>query len=665
MNLKTININTFRSIVNQTIEVNENCMAFIGLNESGKTNILNAIKYLNPKNKLSSNDSSKINDKDPSIEYHFEISKLQQEKLSQSINKIILNGNTAFGTEDIITNLNVKSVCYHNFYKAKDSSGKIEGEDELVVDYEIKINKNYKSLDKALYEKDSKFTFVLQLEDKDYDLEVNDLIQESLILETEKHYFKPALIDDVKNKISSEIRNYIQNILPSVHYWTYSPKYLIPSEITYQDFIEGGNPYAVNAPLYNMLLLPPDLGIYNTNDVLSKIELWKSDSSLRRKDSTILTNEVNKHIKSIWKDYDQDIKIVLEETSITIHVNDPKSSSLNYYDMNVRSQGFKTFISFILTISAEVETGVIENSVIILDEPETHLHPSGVKYMREELLKLSEQNQNFVFYATHSIFMIDRANLRRHIIVKKESELTKLIPVKRNNIIQEEVIYEALGTSVDEFSIANKNIVFEGELDLELFSYFIENCIYKKNNEILDYELHDGGGTKNIIKFFTNKTLPQKSNWTFILDNDSPGRTLSQNLEKGTLKEYFKTFRFKHYSKTIDFELEDILESKMVERAFNASINKEMAYKLNMGQEIPFSKKSNEFYGRNRITPNDQKIIEEQFKTNLHKETKKILDVISKEPNIPKKFELFIKSFPKYYDFIKSLDELKIIVPEK
>jgi predicted ATP-dependent endonuclease of OLD family len=41
------------------------------------------------------------------------------------------------------------------------------------------------------------------------------------------------------------------------------------------------------------------------------------------------------------------------------------------------------------------------NKVILLDEPETHLHPSGQKYLRNELLKISENN--LVIYATHSI----------------------------------------------------------------------------------------------------------------------------------------------------------------------------------------------------------------------------------------------------------------------
>jgi predicted ATP-dependent endonuclease of OLD family len=71
------------------------------------------------------------------------------------------------------------------------------------------------------------------------------------------------------------------------------------------------------------------------------------------------------------------------------------------FEVDKRSDGFKQFVSIILNLSIENETGVLNNKVILLDEPETHLHPSGQKYLRNELLKISENN--LVIYATHSI----------------------------------------------------------------------------------------------------------------------------------------------------------------------------------------------------------------------------------------------------------------------
>ena len=95
--------------------------------------------------------------------------------------------------------------------------------------------------------------------------------------------------------------------------------------------------------------------------------------------------------------------------------------------------------------------------------------------MRNELISLAEQG-NYVFFATHSIFMIDRENLQRHVIVEKVDEHSILKGVDRDNITQESVIYEALGTRLDEFSIRMQNIMFEGSLDRKLFSHFTNRC---------------------------------------------------------------------------------------------------------------------------------------------------------------------------------------------
>lgn len=319
----------------------------------------------------------------------------------------------------------------------------------------------------------------------------------------------------------------------------------------------------------------------------------------------------------------------------------------------MRSQGFKTFISFIVTISAEVETGNLENYVLILDEPETHLHPSGVKYMRDELLKLSSNN-NHVFFATHSIFMIDRSNLRRHIITSKEDERTLLTVVNRNNILQEDVIYQALGTSIDEFSISNYNFLFEGELDVKLFSFFLEHCISKKDNKIKDFELLDGGGTTKILKYFTDKSLPKHSKWYFILDKDAAGRELPGKIEKVTIEEVYRNCHFAFYAEENDYELEDILPRDIVKAAFDSAIEGvNCEYMIDFSQDKVISKLTEEFYGKNKISKNDKQEMEKKFKTQLDSLTDDALQAVKKEANIPAKLQKFKEILPKYFDFLR------------
>jgi predicted ATP-dependent endonuclease of OLD family len=110
--------------------------------------------------------------------------------------------------------------------------------------------------------------------------------------------------------------------------------------------------------------------------------------------------------------------------------------------MEERSQGAKTFLSFLFTIGAEAKHGIIKNSILILDEPESHLHPSGVRYLLKELKRIADKD-NQVIYATHSIFMIDRSNYDGHYIISKKNEISKIEPSckdRKGFFMQEEVL---------------------------------------------------------------------------------------------------------------------------------------------------------------------------------------------------------------------------------
>jgi hypothetical protein len=78
------------------------------------------------------------------------------------------------------------------------------------------------------------------------------------------------------------------------------------------------------------MLLSQRLGINDSDDLIAKISEWESDASLRRRDANILTDDLNIYIKKIWPDFDQRIHVELEETKITVHINDPKSEVGNF-----------------------------------------------------------------------------------------------------------------------------------------------------------------------------------------------------------------------------------------------------------------------------------------------------------------------------------------------
>ncbi len=647
MKLTKIKISDFRSILNQEINFGENCIGLIGLNESGKSNVLNAIRILDNNYQLSFKDKSKISRKFPKIECEFLLEETDNENLKSLQEK--------YGTDMTYSPGFQLSVSHPSSIiqtiQVIDSSGVISRDISFNFPVEISTSSPVSRLINAsgIPAEDSTSGEGIAI-----DFSKVNLIEKKLIREEFSANFENYEVASIKRDIEDMFQTYFKALIPQVIFWAFDDKYLLPSEILYEIFVNNGEPYNNSAPLFNIFLLSHSLRIKNAEDLSAKISQWKSDSSERRRDGAIITESINNYIKRIWSDYDQELKIELEETKITIHINDPKSIEKNFYAMEARSQGFKTFISFILTIAAEAENGIINNFILLLDEPETHLHPSGVRYMKEELLKLSTA-QNYIIFTTHSIFMIDRDNLRRHIIVSKENEITKLTAVKRNNFIQEAVIYEALGTQLDEFSIGNKNIVVEGELDLLLLTFYIDLFTeVELTKNIKDSKIWDGGGTSKIQTFFSSKILPHASNWLVILDNDSAG----QNVSKWLKANFGKTSNIKmvsqHYSDQPNYELEEILPKDILKKSFDQTVlNLSIAVVHPadiLNDKRVFSSITNDFKARNGLTAEEKSIFEEKFKEELYKNINEVLNSIKGSPGEVDKKSAFKAAFPFYHE---------------
>lgn len=175
------------------------------------------------------------------------------------------------------------------------------------------------------------------------------------------------------------------------------------------------------------------------------------------------------HIRRVWKDY-KSVRITLAPNGATVSpvvVDDQVP-----LDMANRSDGFKRFVSFLLQVSAKVRTEEIKNTLILVDEPEIALHPSGARSLMRELIEIGSSNT--VVYSTHSIFMVDKAEIGRHLVVEKKSEVTATWRAEKSRIQDEEVLYSAMGYSIFE-SLKQSNVIFEGWRDKELFRVVAES----------------------------------------------------------------------------------------------------------------------------------------------------------------------------------------------
>jgi ABC-type uncharacterized transport system ATPase component len=383
---------------------------------------------------------------------------------------------------------------------------------------------------------------------------------------SEKEYFI--------NFILAKLNDTLLSLLPSVVFWEYDEKYLQESVVNLPELMQKNDLIDVPRPLLNIFRI--GFGVRSLDDIKTKIREAQADGNERNRISDQLTDSVNGFLQSIWADYKQKIKITIEENELRVAIFDPVRKHASYYSLIERSQGCRTFISFLLTIGAEANKRVLKNTILLLDEPETHLHPSGVKFMLNELIKISEAENNIVFFATHSMFMIDRNSFGRHIIVEKNDEISKLIYAYNDrigNFMQEEVLYSALNIEFDEFDSAGiVNFVFEGYGDTILFKK-----IYSLNQEngipfsLDDCVFHHGGGCDNITKYLKHRKARMNTKWIFVLDNDKPADNL-KNFIKKEYKDYIDkdVFVVQYKSDTIEnAELEDLLPDEIKLKTYN------------------------------------------------------------------------------------------------
>ena len=78
----------------------------------------------------------------------------------------------------------------------------------------------------------------------------------------------------------------------------------------------------VSRPLVNVFRI--GLEVRSITDLHSVINDIQSKGNLRSKDEAILSRKVNEYIKSVWENYDQEIKISIEKERIRIEIFDPK-----------------------------------------------------------------------------------------------------------------------------------------------------------------------------------------------------------------------------------------------------------------------------------------------------------------------------------------------------
>ena len=488
------------------------CRVLVGINESGKSNILKALRLLSddydPVSKDDVRESLPDEDEitEAYVKFFFRLEKVEADELFDTVSVKTLASEK---DPEIVTVAGVatklKTFCnqrtdvryYIDLIKATKAFR------YTAFNTDIALNGSWKKPTKVCPAE-----FEIEHKGQKVKLSTYSMVRESDFSGIPPEYLEEIKINDfalLMGTISNEIAK--ESILDAL-FWEYDEDNLLPSEVDIAGFTADPD---TCIPLKNMFTLG---GVTDIKAEITRVKALTHNQFQNFLDR--IASKTTTHFRSVWKEYKTiEFKLRLDADKII-----PAIKEQNSFDFAKRSDGFKRFVTFLLMISVNVKTDKLKNTLLLIDEPDSSLHPSGARYLRDELIKIS--SKNYVLYSTHSIFMIDAGNIERHYMVKKKDEVTSIESAKDSNVADEEVLFNALGYSVFE-TLKSKNLIFEGWKDKKLFITALEKTSAETKKVFKDVGLCHAKGVKH-IKTITPMMELANRECLILSDSDSAAK---------------------------------------------------------------------------------------------------------------------------------------------
>jgi len=558
MKLKRIQIKNFRSLKDQEFTFDRNFQVLVGINESGKTNLIKAVSLLNDKSVFSKDDiRDPGHDEDAVAESYvrfvFKLENWLLDKYIKSVNEIILTlDHTAPILDYKSKAFNIDMFCRHKDEVLYEVNLLKESRSNLhwsLSGPQYRIYPNWKKIKQGT-------TLPVEHNGSTLDLGSYSVVNTNDYTQIPEKFLEDLDIKSLNSIVGEHLIKVSKDHLPTCILWNYSEDNLLPGRINLSQFTT--NP-EICVPLKNMFSLA---GHHNvTKSLQAASQKTNGLRNILRKVSENTTT----HMKKVWPEWKkQKVTLVQNGEFIEAGIED----EYNVYSLSRRSDGFKRFFTFLLMISVQNSTEEIYDNLIVIDEPDIGLHPSGVQYLREELKKIGEHN--IVLASTHSIFMIDKEIVDRHIIVEKDKEITKITRVDVSNISDEEVVYKALGYSLFEL-LKPKNIIFEGWRDKKCFELLTRSAKGKKllpKGSASSLGLLHSLGVKDVPRI-ANTCENFSREYIILSDSDKPAKEKKKLFEGSG-----KWFCYNDINNLKAVTTEDFMSNTLLNRAIKNVFNK-------------------------------------------------------------------------------------------
>ena len=238
-----------------------------------------------------------------------------------------------------------------------------------------------------------------------------------------------------------------------------------------------------------------------------------------------------------WKQGDYRFRFEADGSHFRIWVADDRRPT--EVELENRSTGLQWFLSFYLVFLVE-SLGEHKKAVLLLDEPGMSLHPLAQRDLSAFFDSLSKTNQ--ILYTSHSPFLVDADRLERARKVYVSSDgTTKATPNLRHSEGRDEqagaayAVHSALNLSVAESLLVGcQPVLVEGPSDQHYLTA-IKALLVSGGKITPSRELvfPPSGGTKTARVVASILTGRDESLPMMLLDDDTPGKQMKASLAKG------------------------------------------------------------------------------------------------------------------------------------
>ena len=534
-----VKIISYKTITSeQELDVDPKVTVLIGGNETGKTNVLQAINKFSLNNNFEIEDTSRSTDRYrkgvlPNVGIIFSLSEEDKQKLSailpifQDSNKLEIwkkgNGLNAYHvvvSKEKISEISgkgeiLKSQIEIQSKKVKEAGSraeevnkKISSEKEKLATLPPEKKEEAEKRLERLTDDARKISASLNEQKAKLEGYKQELLEILTIMKRLKNNYLNLTPDETKN---------IFEVLPKI-FFQEKIQYL-PEEIAISSLVSHPTKNK-NQVVANLLKLG---GI---DDLKILQEQTRKRTVALRKAGKLISEQLSK----IWKQEKIEFQISADEKLLRINLGEPVSISAPPEE---RSEGFKWFLSFYVQFTVDIQAQ-LNNTLILLDDPAIHLHPNGQKDFLAVLEKIAENNQ--VICTAHSPFLINKNFPGRVRLSTKGINGTSINnkPYSNGKSRFWEPLRSAIGVCLgDSLFLGGKNLIVEGVSDqiiLTGFNHKFAN-VGKPYIDLEEIAIVPGMGADSLVQIAL-LAISEKLPSMILLDSDKKGDSIVEKLTK-------------------------------------------------------------------------------------------------------------------------------------